>query len=1166
MMVALANLAGGDTLDYALDSMPASYNIIAYDDCGVPERQPHVRAEGIYTFPPSQLTGGARVRSVAWAWKEITVAYDGLKPEVPYIVAVTYANEAFNDRVQSLYAGDVCLHGPRPLPKGGSERLLFRIPTEAVRNGTLELRFKLEGQVNVVVSAVELWAPLPSPKTLRIADVSALWKDLEGEILNLRWDPVPGASVSVLSGKDGTPLATTETDAAGHFVVPRDAFEMRTGGEGVEVIAKAADMEARRSVSEEDLTFEPIRYRPLPTSVAGVRRPVIRLDGVWRMQAGDPEEARLTPLDSPLWKPFRVPGQWLQQGLDTPPDRPVSVGTEFTVPVEWKGRRVILRFDAVHAGTRYWVNGHELGRTEHLFTPVEWDVTEHVVCGSPNRLDMEMVVQTESERLAHASGYAFHNLGGIPRSVRLFALPQTHLRSLSIHAGLINGYRDGTFTVGTEIAGSDTEKATLRVKVAGAEIAFVGQMPAPSSRKHTLTCVVPRVRPWTPESPNLYEAVIELRVGGRVVERVTRKIGFRAVEVRGSELLVNGKRVKLAGACHHETYPLTGRADTARWAETDVRLMKEANLNYVRTSHYPPTEEFLEECDRQGMFAEVEAPFCWVGDEGFSSLRAILTPTSAMVDYSHWHPSVIIWSLANESTFNPCFEVSNRLVKDLDPTRPTTFNNPDPKRICDIANVHYPPMPFDEYDRDDPRPLLLGEYFFPVCHEQTDVRRNPGLRELWGAGHSDPESDFGRACAREFGQPYAQPGEPPGAWTHIIRSRRVVGGCIWAALDEPFYLPGGKRAGYAWVHGFWGLIDGWRRPKPEHWLARQIFSPVWFPVRRLPSTLGSKAVTIPVENRFASTDLSELTFDVRCRDRHVTLRTSVPPFGATSLTVPLPPDAATGDTIIIEPRDRSGRTIVTATVWLGGPLFPPIPGDVAPREEQAAAMLFAPAFHATRFDFGDLWPGQPPFEVLPSPPVQRSVRTERNGDMTVTTYAERSADFEGEVVVTQNPSGPAHLSYNMVRTGPDFHAREIGIRIPVPGHDWTLSWERWSEWGDAPPHSIMRVRGSARPWRGSRPSRIPENVRPRWPWDTDETEEGTTDFRSVKFHILRASLLDPKGCGITVYGNADIHVRAAVEGNETAFYLLTRCGLAPVLVRRGDRLQGTFVVHVSGAR
>ncbi len=348
---------------------------------------------------------------------------------------------------------------------------------------------------------------------------------------------------------------------------------------------------------------------------------------------------------------------------------------------------------------------------------------------------------------------------------------------------------------------------------------------------------------------------------GKTIERIERNVGFRQVEVRGSELVVNGVPVKLAGACRHETDPLTGRANTMQHGEQDVKLLKAANLNYIRTSHYPPTMELVEAADRYGMYLEVEAPFCWVPPtDDLGQLREVLVPTSAMIDFYHTHPSVTYWSLANESNFNRAFELSHELVRQLDPTRPTTFNNPDPKRVCEIANLHYPPMPYDDQLKDDPRPLVLGEYFFPVCHEQTDVQINPGLRELFGFGHSDPESVFGRQCAESFTKPFLKPCAVPGAWSHIAHSARVTGGAIWAGFDEAFYFPDGTHAGYAWHHGFWGIIDPWRRPKPEWWLTKLVFSPVWLPVRRVDYTPGQPEIRLPIENRYSFTDLSELVF------------------------------------------------------------------------------------------------------------------------------------------------------------------------------------------------------------------------------------------------------------------------------------------------------------------
>src|SRR6185437_1053158 len=136
--------------------------------------------------------------------------------------------------------------------------------------------------------------------------------------------------------------------------------------------------------------------------------------------------------------------------------------------------------------------------------------------------------------------------------------------------------------------------------------------------------------------------VIALKQNGKTLEQIERNIGFRTIEVKNRQLYVNGARVKLAGVCRHEIDPLTGRANTMRHAEEDVKLFKSANLNYVRTSHYPCTQEFLDAADRHGLYVESESPFCWVSSaEDLGDLKTMLTPVSAMVDYNHSHPSVI---------------------------------------------------------------------------------------------------------------------------------------------------------------------------------------------------------------------------------------------------------------------------------------------------------------------------------------------------------------------------------------------------------------------------------------------------------------------------------------------------------------------------------------------
>ena len=487
-----------------------------------------------------------------------------------------------------------------------------------------------------------------------------------------------------------------------------------------------------------------------------------------------------------------------------------------------------------------------------------------------------MRVTTVSEALSYSSAYAFHNLGGIDRSVRVFALPPIHVREMRLNTDIDNDYRDGLLRLHLLFdSGSlpdedlscvvqlhDPAGKAVKLPLAPATI-----QPFCGAKAIDLEIHVPNPLHWSAEKPCLYQMSLELRRGRTVIERIQRNIGFRKIEIRGSQLCINGQPIKIAGACHHEFDPLTGRANTARHAETDVHLLKEANLNWIRTSHYPPTAELLDAADRLGMYVEVEAPFCWVGGalDNPTNLVATLTPTSAMVDYHHSHPSVIVWSIANESHFNLQFLASARMLKELDPTRPTTFNhdfaNSPSTLVTDIANVHYPSWPYDNVFAGDSRPLYFGEYFFPICHEQTDVSIDPGLRELWGQGQAEPDSEFSRACARDLAKLPLKPGLMPGAWSHIYHSDRIAGGSIWASHDDAFYFSETNHAGYAWHHGFWGLIDYWRRPKPEWWLARHIFSPVWLETRHADFTPGRSTVRVPVENRYAFTDLSELKFN-----------------------------------------------------------------------------------------------------------------------------------------------------------------------------------------------------------------------------------------------------------------------------------------------------------------
>lgn len=960
--------------------------------------------------------------------------------------------------------------------------------------------------------------------------------------------------------------------------------------------------------------FEPVRYRPIPSAVSGLDKNVVSLDGTWRIDPKPGNDPKRRPLSSPEWADFKVPGQWAEQGFDIPKDKPAALAREFTVPKEWAGSRIFLRFDAIHAGTNYWLNGKRLGYSENLFTPVEWEITGMAEPGQTSRLDLETTVATASERLSSSSDYTGHTLGGIDRSVHIYALPRLHVATLHLTATLDNNYRDGELLV--EL-GVDNPDAAVQsgISVLASLYDVAGKLVQHSVPKLETAAIQPGLNPvhieshvanpwkWNAEQPNLYKLVLELQKDGKMLERIERNVGFRKIELKDRQLYVNGARVKLAGVCRHEIDPLTGRADTMRHAEEDVKIFKSANLNHIRTSHYPPSQELLDACDRIGMYVEAEAPLCWVAPaKNLADLKQVLTPTSAMVDYCHTHPCIIIWSLANESHWSPLFDHSNKLVKQLDPSRPTTFNHPFSgidKENADIVNRHYLPMPYDDALKNDPRPFLHGECFFDVYHERTDVTINPGLRELWTHGNTEPASpsDWEKVGAAYTENGPLNAGVPRGAWSYIYASKRFIGSDIWSGIDDIFVLPGGKVVSSENGNAYWGLIDGWRRPKPEWYCSKATFSPVWFPVRKVDYKPGQSSVRVPVENRYSFTDLDKLSFSWALDGATGHVTASVAPGSKGEVEIPVPKETAEGKKVLLRAIAASGDEVNSALICLGkeSPAVLPQPNDGAPRWKDDgksvriegngfsllldritgdfdatsplhhAPILHFPALHITQHDYGDLnGHTSSTYAELPDPQtrVMESATVAETSSALEITVKDHYKNFAGLVTWLLDKNGVGKVSYDYTYTGDDFDSREIGLKTLLRPECDEIKWRRWSEWGVFPDECTCRTEGSAKARRDSKWPDVPANVKPSWPWSQDQTELGTNDFRSMKFNIREASLASPDGSGICVNANADVHFRACLADNAVKMHILSQCPLRAVVLHKGEQLKGEYAVRL----
>ena len=302
---------------------------------------------------------------------------------------------------------------------------------------------------------------------------------------------------------------------------------------------------------------------------------------------------------------------------------------------------------------------------------------------------------------------------------------------------------------------------------------------------------------------------------------------------------MNGDEVKLRGVCRHDTHPLRGRSVTPEIDEKDALLLRDANVNFVRTSHYPPTESFLEACDRIGIYVEEETAVCFV-----NQAWSIAAPTESnpdftsrfmnqfaeMIERDRSHPSVILWSLGNESHWGSNFAQEREYVKPEDTSRPAIFCYPEtvPAGVdgYDIYSKHYPEFDGDLTSKDFPK--LNDECIHIACYDADTLKRDPGVRNYWGH------------FIKRF-------------WENAYTSEGCLGGAIWAGFEEVFMLPDSP-VGY----GQWGIVDEWRRPKPEFWLTKKAYSPVRIVESELPNPGAGQPLLIPVKNWFNHTNLSEL--------------------------------------------------------------------------------------------------------------------------------------------------------------------------------------------------------------------------------------------------------------------------------------------------------------------
>ena len=602
---------------------------------------------------------------------------------------------------------------------------------------------------------------------------------------------------------------------------------------------------------------------PVLQELAGVETPAVLLSGTWQFQYSPDSK----------WDKIQVPGEPAMQGYAIEHDKPFTYRKSFTVPADYAGKHTILRFDGVYSHARLFVNGTFVREHHGGFTRWETDVTPFVRPGKKNEIRLEVTDRLDD--ISYASGYAHHPIGGILRDVTLFALPETCLYDFYAETHLDAAYEDAVLKIGysSPVAG-------------GAEVAYT--LTEPSGRRYPLVqsrfpleeggnmneLPVKNPLKWDAEHPNLYTLTITLSKDGKEIGRFDRRIGFRDVKIEKDRMLVNGMPVKLRGACRHDIHPTLGRTTTAELDSLDVILFKRSNMNFVRTSHYPPTERFLEYCDRYGIYVESETAVCFVDTyrqknyaPGKTQDSAEFTPRylsqcREMVKSFRSHPSILFWSIGNESVYGTNFQQCWDWVKATDKTRPVIFSYPgsvgEKKPVYDILSMHYQDVNgnLNQWNRSthgfqgEGIPALFDEWAHPACYTYATLQEDPNIREFWG--HSIERM-----------------------WSGLFDAPGGLGGAIWGYVDETFMLPEPKVGTAFWKefartakpedyqgkcvgYGEWGIVDVWRREKPEFWATKKAYSPVRLMTTEVASFLSGQRLLLPLYNCFDHTDLDEI--------------------------------------------------------------------------------------------------------------------------------------------------------------------------------------------------------------------------------------------------------------------------------------------------------------------
>jgi len=481
------------------------------------------------------------------------------------------------------------------------------------------------------------------------------------------------------------------------------------------------------------------------------------LNGQWKFNWVDKPADRSvdfyqTNFDASNWAEIEVPAHWELNGYGYPiyvndrypfkknppfiPHEFNPVGAylkTFEIPADWEEKEIFIQFGAVKSASYYWINGAFLGYNQDSKTPVEFNLTKFLKKGK-NTIAVEVYRWSDG---AYLECQDFWRMSGMTRDVFLWAAPKTHIRDYFVQADLDKNYQDGEFSVDIELKNASEKGRIICQIFQDNKIIYQAEKILGKANNIHFQQKIKNPKKWTAETPNLYQLVLILKNDEETITSITGcKIGFRKIEIKNAQLLVNGMPITIKGVNRHEHDEIKGQIVDETSMIRDIQLMKQYNFNAVRCSHYPNAARWYELCDEYGLYVVDEAnieshgagkvtfdydnltDFISDGTDGATLAKdpiwkaAHLDRTQRMLERTKNHPSIITWSLGNEAGNGVNLEACYQWAKERDPSRPVQYEQALEEWNTDIVCPMYPsPKQLEGYAKKNPsKPLIMCEY------------------------------------------------------------------------------------------------------------------------------------------------------------------------------------------------------------------------------------------------------------------------------------------------------------------------------------------------------------------------------------------------------------------------------------------------------------------------